>query len=238
MAYAFCTLLTSDTYLLVPPFRRPLIPSLAATVLTHLLPPFRPGVLALGHALKHLHPKHAHPVPFKLVCLATPATVADRSLALAAEVWDFVVGVEPLEFEGQDAGLGLLGASPLKLSVRLSWAVEVCSLSSSPLGAKGWTSSACALRRGIQQCEMEASSDSGRAGARCRGRPLQGARSPPSPPPAFSCLAEDLLGHLLFGFALRCRKGHRADDPGFLCARALQAGTTSPSSSRSCTSSA
>lgn len=69
----------------------------------------RPGTLVLGHALRALHPRSTHAIPFKLVCIVTPETVDAASIKALSDVWDTVVGVEVLEHVDQDKGLGLLG---------------------------------------------------------------------------------------------------------------------------------
>ncbi|KAH8835470.1 glycosyltransferase family 8 protein [Flagelloscypha sp. PMI_526] len=83
-AYAFATLLTSDTYL--------------------------PGALTLAAALRDLHPRPAQApeVDFELVCLVTPETVDVSTIKLLRRAFDQVIGVEVIE-QKSDAGLRLLG---------------------------------------------------------------------------------------------------------------------------------
>lgn len=82
--YAFVTLVTSDSYL--------------------------PGALALGAALKDVHPSPptSPEVDFQTICLVTPETVDVTSIKLLRRAFNTVIGVEIIEQE-DERNLRLLG---------------------------------------------------------------------------------------------------------------------------------
>ncbi|KAG8850584.1 glycogenin glucosyltransferase [Tulasnella sp. 330] len=91
-AYAFVTLLTSDSYL--------------------------PGALALVAALRDVHAANAPTaqpqIPFQTVCLITPENLAVETQATVRKAFDIVVGVDIIR-EDTSAGLNLLGRPDLAL---------------------------------------------------------------------------------------------------------------------------
>ncbi|KAG9007282.1 glycogenin glucosyltransferase [Tulasnella sp. JGI-2019a] len=87
-AYAFVTLLTSDSYL--------------------------PGALALVAALHDVHASTQPPTPFKTVCLITPEILAVGTQATIRKAFDIVIGVDIIR-ENTAAGLNLLGRPDLAL---------------------------------------------------------------------------------------------------------------------------